>query len=164
MNLMNVLRRAFMRGVTEGAVQEVSVNVFDTSARENVERWQDYGFAGNPGDGQGLVIEVGGHTVVLRLDRIDGRPQLKAAEVAVWHRDGHKVLLTDNGKVRIECTTFEVLAKDGVHIETPTLETSEMFLAKTAQITEGAQIADRDFLGHQHDNVERGDEQSGGVI
>lgn len=84
-----MLRRALLRGLKEGPVQEVAVQVFDTSGRENAERWQDYGFAGNPGDGQGLVIEVGGHTVVMRLDRIDSRPQLKVGEVAVWHKDGH---------------------------------------------------------------------------
>lgn len=42
MNLLNMLRRALLRGLKEGPVQEVAVQVFDTSGRENAERWQDY--------------------------------------------------------------------------------------------------------------------------
>ncbi|UTV56177.1 phage baseplate assembly protein domain-containing protein [Burkholderia arboris] len=164
MNLLNMLRRALIRGLKEGPVQEVAVQVFDSSGRENAERWQDYGFAGNPGDGQGLVIEVGGHTVVMRLDRIDSRPQLKVGEVAVWHKDGHKILLTDGGKVRVECDTFEVVAKSGISFETPKVTASEGFESKTANITDGATIAGRDFVGHNHDRVQRGNDNSGGVV
>lgn len=171
MNLLNMLRRALLRGLKEGPVQEVAVQVFDTSGRENAERWQDYGFAGNPGDGQGLVIEVGGHTVVMRLDRIDSRPQLKVGEVAVWHKDGHKILLTDGGKVRVECTTYEVecdnykvAAKAGIELTTPKVAVSEEIESKTANITEGATIAGRDFVGHGHKNVQRGNDNSGGVV
>lgn len=164
MSLMSLLRRALMRGLKDGPVQEVAVQVFDTSGRENAERWQDYGFAGNPGDGQGLVIEVGGHTVVMRLDRIDSRPRLKVGEVAVWHKDGHKILLTDGGKVRVECESFEVVAKSGVTFETPKVKASEAIESKTANIREGASIAGRDFLGHNHDSVQRGGDRSGGVV
>ncbi|MBU9260499.1 phage baseplate assembly protein [Burkholderia multivorans] len=171
MNLFNMLRRALMRGLKEGPVQEVAVQVFDTSGRENAERWQDYGFAGNPGDGQGLVIEVGGHTVVMRLDRIDSRPRLKVGEVAVWHKEGHKILLTDGGTVRVECTTYQVAcdtyqvdAKTGVDLNTPKVVASAALESKTADIKDGAMIAGRDFLRHNHDSVQRGGDNSGGVV
>lgn len=53
MDLLNLLRRALFRNLREGPVQTVSVRVFDTNARDDAERHQDYGFAGNPVDGQG---------------------------------------------------------------------------------------------------------------
>ena len=55
----NLLRRARMRGLVEGLVQRLRVEALDDDAKDDAERWQDYGFAGNPGEGQGLVINVG---------------------------------------------------------------------------------------------------------
>lgn len=171
MNLMNMLRRALLRGLKEGPVQEVSVQVFDSSGRESVERWQDYGFAGNPVDGQGLVIEAGGHTIVLRMDRIDGRPRLAPYDVAVWHKEGHCIQLSQGGKITAKCTDFEVEAdtialkgKNGVVVTTPTLSTSEALTVGTrAEVGESLQVSESEYFGHKHDNVQHGSDQSGGV-
>ncbi|WP_322037193.1 phage baseplate assembly protein domain-containing protein [Burkholderia cepacia] len=171
MSKFGIFRRAVMRGLKEGPVQEVTIQAFDNLSRVDTERWQDYGFAGHPGDGQGLYVEVGGHAIVMRMDRIDSRPQLKVGEVAVWHKEGHKILLTDGGKVRVECTTYEVAcdvykveAKSGIELTTPKVKASEAIESKTAKITEGAEIAGRDFLHHNHDSVQRGNDNSGGVV
>ncbi|MDN7900153.1 phage baseplate assembly protein [Burkholderia cepacia] len=171
MDLLNLLRRALFRNLREGPVQTVSVRVFDTNARDDAERHQDYGFAGNPVDGQGLVIEAGGHTVVLRMDRIDSRPRLEAYEVAVWHKDGHKILLSNNGKISVTCTDFDVTAdnitlngKNGVSVSTPKMSTSEALQVGTrAEIGQSLKIGDQEFVDHQHDSVQRGNDLSGGV-
>jgi phage gp45-like len=164
MNLWNLLRRALFRGLKEGPVQTVRVEVFDINGRDDAERWQDYGFASNPVDGQGLLIEAGGHTVVLRMDRIDTRPRLQPFEVAVWHKDGHSILLQDGGKISVKCTDFEVEASNGVKFTTPKVATSEALEVGTrAEIKEGASIASIEFVDHAHTNVQHGNDNSGGV-
>lgn len=97
------------------------------------------------------MIEAGGHTVVLRMDRIDSRPRLEAYEVAVWHKDGHKILLSDNGKISVTCTDFDVTAdnitlngKNGVAVTTPKMSTSEALQVGTrAEIGESMRSATR---------------------
>lgn len=165
MNLMNLLRRALFRSLKEGPVQTVRVEVFDINGRDAVERWQDYGFAGNPVDGQGLVIEAGGHTVVFRMDRLDGRPRLAPYEVAVWHKEGHKIVLQSGRKIRVECDDYEVVASKSVKMTTPKFSTSEnMEVGGRADIAQGAKIDGIEFVEHNHDKVQTGNGQSGAVV
>lgn len=102
--LGDLLRRARLRGLKEGKVQTVRAESLENQAHDDAERWQDYGFAANPGDGQGLVLHVGGHTIVLRMDRIGERPQLGAGEVSVWHKEGHRITLKAGGVVEFTGT------------------------------------------------------------
>lgn len=113
------LRRARMRGLKEGKVQTVRMEATDNAAHDAVERHQDYGFAGNPVDGQGLVIHVDGHTVVIRKDRLAERPQLGAYEVSVWHKEGHKITLKDGKLIEVLCDHYVVKAAIDTTIETP---------------------------------------------
>ena len=85
------LRRARIRNLKEGLVQSARIEALENDAKDDAERFQDYGFAANVVDGQGLVINAGGHTIVLRMDRLAERPQLPAFEVRVWHKEGHHV-------------------------------------------------------------------------
>lgn len=90
--IRNLVEGVFQRGRTEGLPNE---------ARDDVQRPQDYGFAANPVEGQGLTLEVGGHTVIVRMDRLGERPALANYEVAVWHKDGHSVKLGGGGLIEI---------------------------------------------------------------
>ena len=110
------LRRARMRSLKEGLVQSLRVEALENDAKDNAERFQDYGYAANPVDGQGLAITVGGHTIVLRLDRLAERPRLAAYEVSVWHKEGHSVTLRAGKLVEVNCDTFRVNAAVKVEI------------------------------------------------
>lgn len=118
------LRRARIRGLREGQVQAARAESLENDAKDNAERWQDYGFAGNAVDGQGLVIHVGGHTVVLRMDRLAERPHLAAYEVSVWHKEGHNVTLRNGKLIEVDCDTLRVKASTKVEFITPLFSTS----------------------------------------
>jgi phage baseplate assembly protein V len=128
------LRRARMRSLKEGLVQSLRVEALENDAKDDAERFQDYGYAANPVDGQGLVINVGGHTIVLRLDRLAERPRLAAYEVSVWHKEGHNVTLRAGKLVEVNCDTFKVNAAVVVELNTPTV-------AMSAEATVGDTLA-----------------------
>lgn len=119
--LANLLRRARLRGLVDGRVQTVRAESLENQAHDDAERHQDYGFAAHPVDGQGLVLHVGGHTIVLRMDRIAERPELDAFEVAVWHHEGHMVKLKAGRVVEVTCDHLVVNASADVTINTPVM-------------------------------------------
>jgi phage gp45-like len=120
--LSAMLRRARMRNLAEGSVQAVRTEATDDDTKDGVERWQDYGLAANPGDGQGLVLNIDGHTIVMRLDRIAERPQLAVYEVALWHKEGHYVKLKAGKVIEVSCEQLLINATTKVSITTPTFE------------------------------------------
>lgn len=151
--LANLLRRASIRGLKEGRVQKANAKVFDVSAPEQAERWQDYGFAGNPGEGEGIVIDVGGHAIIIRLDRLASRPQLAKYEVCVWHEQGHKLTLKDGGLIEVDCTLLKVNGDMEV--------TGNQVVAGVATAAEVVGLNDVVFAGksaktHTHGGVQRG--------
>lgn len=150
------LRRARLRGIKEGLVQTVRVEALEHEAHDDAERWQDYGFAGNPVDGQGLKISFGGHTVVMRMDRIADRPRLGAYEVAIWHKDGHMVRLRDGGLVQVDCQQLVINAAVGVSINSPVVAASTMLTAGTS-----LKVSGKEMSGHAHTLVARGIVNSG---
>lgn len=115
------LRRARMRGLKEGKIQTARIEATENDSKDAVERHQDYGFAGNPVDGEGLVLHIDGHTVIIRKDRIAERPQLAAFEVAVWHKEGHKMTFKDGKLIEVECDDFVIKAKNSIKFTTKTL-------------------------------------------
>lgn len=110
-------RRARLRGLKEGTVQRVRAESLENQAHDDAERYQDYGFAANPVDGQGLVMHVDGHTVVVRMDRLADRPRLGAHEVSVWHKDGHKITLKSGGAIVIEGSSLDIRMSGAVDIQ-----------------------------------------------
>ncbi|WP_246541802.1 phage baseplate assembly protein domain-containing protein [Collimonas antrihumi] len=154
-----------MRALKEGQIQTVRVEIFDSNARDAVERFQDYGLASNPVDGQGLAVECDGHVVVLRMDRLAERPQLAAHEVSVWHKDGHRITLTDGKKIIVDCDEYIVNAKTKAAFNTPLIEApSAIIQAKNVQGSEGGTFGGVDSVTHAHDGVQRGNDQSGGPV
>jgi phage baseplate assembly protein V len=157
-----ILRRARLRGLKEGLVQTVRVEALEHEAHDNAERHQDYGFAGNPVDGQGLKVSWGGHTVVLRMDRLADRPQLAAYEVAVWHKDGHMVRLRDGGLVQVDCTRLEINASAGIALNTPTVAVSAALMAagsvSSPTVTAGSslKVGGKEMSTHTHGGVAGG--------
>lgn len=128
------LRRARIRNLVEGLVQTTRVEQTENDSKDAAERWQDYGFAANAVEGQGLVINVGGHTIVVRMDRIAERPRLAAYEVSVWHKEGHNITLRSGKLVEVNCDTLKVNAAVKVELNTP-------LVAMSAKATVGDTLA-----------------------
>lgn len=122
--LDNLLRRARLRGLQEGPVQRARAESLESDAKDDAERFQDYGFSANPVEGQGLVINVAGHTIVLRMDRLAERPRMAAYEVVVWHKEGHRITLKAGGLVEVDCTRLVVNASGQIDLNTPTTNIS----------------------------------------
>ncbi|MFJ2990376.1 phage baseplate assembly protein [Collimonas sp. NPDC087041] len=164
MSKQTMVRRARMRTLKEGQIQTVRVEIFDTNGRDAVERYQDYGLASNPVDGQGLAVECDGHTVVLRMDRLAERPRLAAHEVSVWHKDGHRITLTDGKKIVVDCDDFIVNATNKTVFNTPLIESEAVIKGRFIETTDGGMLGGVDAVKHVHSNVKRGDEQSGSAV
>lgn len=166
-----LLRRARIRGLVEQLVQSARVESTEHDAKEDAERFQDYGFAANPVDGQGLVLNVAGHTIVLRMDRLAERPELAAHEVTVWHKEGHRVTLKAGRLVQVECDTLQVDASVGVVINTPTMTVnaddevalntpnvaaSDTVTSPTVAATTSLTVQGDEVFEHDHGGVDRG--------
>jgi phage gp45-like len=174
MSFWNLLRRVRIRGLTEGLVQRASLAGFDADARDQAERFQDYGLAANAVEGEGLRIEVGGHTFILRMDRLAERPRLAAYEVCVWHKDGHRVTLRSGRVVDVECDQLNIRASAGVSIETPTLalqgnqvitgnqSVSGTATAQTVVGTADVRTGSINLSDHDHGGIQRGTDRSDG--
>ncbi|MBY0234147.1 MAG: hypothetical protein K2W93_04130, partial [Burkholderiaceae bacterium] len=123
----------------------------------------------------GLVINVGGHTLVLRMDRLAERPQLAPLEVALWHKEGHFVKLKAGKVVEVGCDKLivnaavsvaitspnvAIHASGGVQVETPTVSMSQdLAVAGTATAQVDVVGNGTSLHGHVHGAVKRGTEQ-----
>lgn len=119
--LGNLVRRARVRAVREGTVQNARVEAMEGDTKENSERWQDYGFTGHPVSGEGLALNWNGFTIVLRVDRLAERPQLAPYEVAVWHKEGHRMTMKAGGVVQVDCDQLRLNATGQVTITSPSV-------------------------------------------
>lgn len=132
------LRRARIRGMKEGLIQSGRMEATEFDSKDGVERPQDYGFAANVVDGQGLVITVDGTTIILRADKIADRPQLAAHEVTVWHKEGHKITMRDGKLIDVECDTLRVAATTKIQFITPLVTISaKATVGDTLAVTNG---------------------------
>jgi phage gp45-like len=158
---MNWLRWARVRGVAEGKMQQGRAEVFDSMARDEAMRPQDYGFTSLPVEGQGLVIEAGGHTIILRQDVLASRPQLAAYEVAVWHKEGHMVSLKAGKLVQVDCDRFVVNAATSITMATPSIvAATATLLSKVVSAVTSLVVAGKEMSNHTHGGISRGTGQS----
>jgi phage gp45-like len=162
----NLMRWARVRGLVEGKIQKGRVEGLPNVSRDDAQRPQDYGFAANAVAGEGLVLEVGGHTVIVRLDRIAERPQLAAYEVAIWHKEGHTVRLRAGRIVQVDCDQYVINANQytvnavtGVAFNTPKVNASAAVEAGTTVQAQGMsattslKVGGKEVGGHYHGGV-----------
>ena len=147
------LRRARIRGLREGLVQSARVESLENDAKDAAERFQDYGFAANVVEGQGLVITVGGHTVVLRMDRLAERPKLQPFEVSVWHKEGHNVTLKAGKLVEVNCNIFRVNAAVKAEFNTPLVAMSANQTVGGRMTSSTATVAGKIIEDHTHPDL-----------
>lgn len=113
-----MISRAVVLLVNDGLkLQGLQLSMLADEVRDDVERFQNYGFTSHPHPGaEAVAASVAGnrdHVLVLAVD--DRRFRLKAlaqGEVAIYTDEGDKVVLKRGG-------TVEVTAATKVHLLTP---------------------------------------------
>lgn len=118
--LANLMKIGHVSDVNEGLMQTLRVDVNAIDASDDVQRWQQLGFASKPVDGDAaLVVSVAGHRFVVAVDDLASRPKdLSAGEVALWHRDGHEVRLKNGQVINAQCKRMVINAEDEFVVNT----------------------------------------------
>lgn len=159
--LQLMVGRAVVSLVKDGLkLQGLQVTLLADEVRDEVERFQQYGFTSHPHPGaEALVVCVAGnrdHAVVVAVD--DRRFRLKSlqqGEVALYTDQGDKVVLKRDGVI-------ELTASTKVRIVSPLVEcTGDVDVAGT--VTAGVDVvADGiSLVGHVHSGVDAGLANSG---
>ncbi|MDC9620147.1 phage baseplate assembly protein V [Xenorhabdus sp. XENO-7] len=139
--------------------QNIQVSLLAEETADDVERFQNYGQTSvPPADSEAIVLSVGGvrqHLVAIAVDNRRCRlGNLKSGDSAVYHLEGHHLLLTENGVVRIQCKRLEVVAEEGVVFDTPqTRFTGNVDIVGISQAQDhmSGQTSGKDHIHHEHD-------------
>ncbi|CAM3717536.1 phage baseplate assembly protein V [Xenorhabdus thuongxuanensis] len=104
--------------------QNIQVSLLAEETADDVERFQNYGQTSVPPAGsEAIVVSVGGvrqHLVAIAVDNRSCRlGNLQSGDSAVYHLEGHHILLTENGVIRIQCKRLEVVAEEHIVFDTP---------------------------------------------
>lgn len=155
--LSELLRLVKITGLKDGQIQSGRVEAHEAKSHAAARRWQDYGFAAHPVDGQGLAIEVAGHTIILRMDRLNEKPALQEFDVAIWHKEGHLVRLGAGKKVTVEnAAEVTVQASTRVLLDTPLVQ-----MTGALEVGQDILVDGHSILHHDHPGVQNGSDRSG---
>lgn len=119
--IMHMVSRGKLAMVSDSeGIQRLQVSVLDGETRDNVERFQQYGFSSHPQPGAEVVmLSLGGsrdHPVIIAVDDRRTRPGNAAAgETEIYNDAGVTILLKADSTVLLKAPT-------GVRMETPKLE------------------------------------------
>lgn len=126
--VMLMVSRATLKQTNDGTKMQASqIGVLDEETRDDVERFQNYGFTSHPHAGaEAAVVFAGGnrdHGMILAVDdrryRVKGLAQ---GEVAIYTDEGDKIVLKRGKVVEITTNTLRVNAATKVEINSPTVE------------------------------------------
>ena len=134
--LLGPIRRRLALMVGRGVValvndalrlQGVQVALLADETRDNVERFQQYGFTSHPHAGaEAVVLSLGGarnHLVAIAVDDRRYRIQaLQAGEVALYTDEdadapGHRIVLKRGGVIELRCARLDVRAEDELRLD-----------------------------------------------
>lgn len=105
------ISRAVIKTVTDTAgVQLVKVELLQGEFRENIERFQEFGFSSNPpADSEAVAVFVGGnreHGIIIGCDNRATRfKSLASGEMAIYTDDGTHIHLKKGGEVLVKAAT-----------------------------------------------------------
>lgn len=103
----NMVARAVISAVDDAKkVQLVQLGLLTDETRDDIERFQEYGFTSNPPTGsEAVVVFVGGsreHGLAIGTeDRRYRIRNLTSGEVAVYDKTGSKIVLKANGNIEL---------------------------------------------------------------
>ena len=125
-------------------LQQVQVELLADETKDNVERFQQYGFTSVPLKGaEVLTVFLGGgrdHAIVLAIDdrryRLTG---LENGDVALYNESGAKIVLSkdktititsdelviDGDHVHLSCSTLEIDAIDSITVTSPSIDVNK---------------------------------------
>ena len=121
--VVNMVARAVVKQITESTgIQSAQVGILATETRDEVERFQQYGFSSYPLPGaEGLIVFIGGnrdHAVLTNVDDRRHRPKFLAeGEVVIYNQNGDYIHIRANG-------TMKVVAQTKIEIDCPLVEMS----------------------------------------
>ncbi|MFU2132090.1 phage baseplate assembly protein V [Gallibacterium anatis] len=123
-NLKSLIARGVVSIVTDSfARQNLQLRLQADEVVDDVERFQNYGHSSVPFGGEAIVLAVGGkrsHLVAIAVEDKGVRPtHLKAGDSVLYHAEGHRLLLTENGEAILTCKKFIVDAEEQVLFESP---------------------------------------------
>ncbi|EYU13602.1 phage baseplate assembly protein V [Photorhabdus aegyptia] len=138
--------------------QNLQVSLLADEAADDVERFQNYGHSSVPPVGsEAIVLSVSGvrqHLVAIAVDNKNSRMgKLKAGDSTLYHLEGHHVLLTENGVVRIQCKRLEVVADEIVFDAPQTRFTGNVDIkgVSTADNHMSGSTSGKDHIHTEHD-------------
>lgn len=146
--VMLTVARAVVSLVNDNAkLQALQISLLKREIRENVERFQNYGFTANPHPGaEGVVVFVGGnrdHGLCIAVDDRRYRLQgLEAGEVALYTDEGDKIHLRRNRVIEVTTHTFRVNAETKVEINTDLFEVNAPLATFSGDIEAGGDVSD----------------------
>lgn len=126
--VMLMVGRAVLCAVNDSSkIQLTQVSLLEGELRDQLERFQQYGFTSHPHIGaECAVVFLGGnrdHGIVIAVD--DKRYRLKSlerGEVALYTDEGDKIHLKRNRTVEIETKNMVIKATEKIRFETPIVE------------------------------------------
>ena len=144
--------------------QNLQISILDDDDAEDVERFQNYGHTSVPPAGsEAIVLSVGGlraHLVAVAVDNKGTRlAALEEGDSALYHLEGHNLLMTKDGVARLTCTRFEVNAEVVVFDAPETKFTGNVTTLGKSKTTGNSEAADhisggvsgKDHTHREHD-------------
>lgn len=104
--------------------QNMQISMLDDETPDDVERLLNYGQISVPLEGAEAIIGCIGaqrdHAVALIVEDRRYRPTgLTAGDTGVYHYEGHRIRLTEDGRCIITCRAVEVYADESVSFTAP---------------------------------------------
>lgn len=120
--------------------QIAQIELFAEEVVEGVERVQNYGFTSMPTEGGVYVMNVGGkgnQPVIVVVNDDKSRLRINAGEVAVYHSEGHHMVLKAGGVIEANCTSLIANATESASVttQTATIDAATSATIKTASAT-----------------------------
>lgn len=120
--LRTLIRQGRLAMLNDDAdTQTAQIELFSDEVVEGVERVQNYGFTSHPTTGGVYGFNVGGKAnqlVIVAVNDDKTRFRTSPGEVAIYHADGHHVVLKANGVIEANCTTLIANAEESVTVTT----------------------------------------------
>lgn len=138
-NLRTLIRQGRLAILNDATDTQVAqVELFADEVVEGVERIQNYGLTSMPVEGGVYLMNIGGkgnQPVIIAVNDDKYRLRIGAGEVALYHYEGHHIILKANGVIEANCTTLIANAEESV---TVTTQTAEINAAESATIETAA--------------------------